>query len=89
MIKLKLKSLKRKLFATLIFSVLASIGGIIHGIFFDLDLNQLQRLSIEGFLITFFVVFPSLLLLEWIFDLENKEEFQILEKRIKKLEEKL
>jgi len=83
-----LKSVKRKIIATLVFSILASIGAIIHGIFFDLDFNQIQRLSLEGFLVTFLVVFPSLLFLEWIFDLENHEEFKILEKRISNLERK-
>ena len=84
----RLKSIKRKIIATLVFSILASIGAIIHGIFLDLDFSQIQRLSLDGFLVTFLVVFPSLLLLEWIFDLENHEEFKILEKRISKIEKK-
>ena len=84
----RLKSVRRKILATLVFSILASIGAIIHGIFLDLDFNQLQRLSLEGFLVTFLVVFPSLLLLEWIFDLENHEEFKIVEKRISALEKR-
>jgi hypothetical protein len=83
-----LKSVRRKFIATFLFSLLASAGCIIHGIFFDLDFGQLKRLSFEGFLFTFFVVFPSLLLLEWIFNLEDKEEFKILEKRISKLEKR-
>lgn len=82
----RLKSVKRKLLATLIFSLLSSIGLIIHGIFLDADIAQLKRLSYEGFILTFLVVFPSLLLLEWIFDLKNHEEFKILERRISKLE---
>jgi hypothetical protein len=84
----RLKSIKRKIIATLVFSILASSGAIIHGIFLDLDFSQIQRLSLDGFLVTFLVVFPSLLLLEWIFDLENHEEFKILEKRISKIEKK-
>jgi heme/copper-type cytochrome/quinol oxidase subunit 4 len=84
----RLKSVRRKILATFVFSILASIGAIIHGIFLDLDINQIQRLSLEGFLVTFLVVFPSLLLLEWIFDLENHEEFKIVEKRISELEKK-
>ena len=84
----RLKSVKRKILATFVFSILASIGAIIHGIFLDLDFSQIQRLSLEGFFVTFLVVFPSLLLLEWIFDLENHEEFKILEKRISNLEKK-
>jgi len=82
----RLKSVKRKIAATFVFSILASIGAIIHGIFIDLDFSQLQRLSLEGFLLTFLVVFPSLLFLEWVFDLENHEEFKIVEKRVSSLE---
>lgn len=84
----RLKAVRRKILATLVFSILASIGAIIHGIFLDLDFSQIQRLSLEGFLLTFLVVFPSLLFLEWIFDLENHEEFKIVEKRISALEKK-
>ena len=84
----RLKSIKRKLIATLVFSIFASLGAIIHGVFLDLDTSQLQRLSIEGILITFAIVFPSILLLEWIFDLENKEEFKVLENRVASLERK-
>lgn len=82
----KLHSIKRKIIATLIFSVFASIAAIIHGVFIDSDISQIKRLSIEGFVLTFLIVFPGLLFLEWIFDLENKEEFKILERRVKKLE---
>jgi len=82
----KLKSVKRKIAITFVFALLASVALIIHGVFFDLDSSQIRRLSLEGFVLTFFIVFPSLLFLEWMFDLENKEEFQILEKRIRKLE---
>ena len=84
----RLHSIKRKLVATLVFSLFASLVGIIHGIFFDADFSQLQRLSLEGFILTFLIVFPGLLLLEWIFDLENKEEFKVLESRVTKLEKK-
>ncbi|MBX4196049.1 hypothetical protein KW805_00470 [Candidatus Pacearchaeota archaeon] len=83
---MRLPHVKRKVMVTLLFSILASIGGIIHGLFFDVDITQLKRLSLEGFLLTFLVVFPTLLLLEWIFDLEDKEEFKSLEKRISNLE---
>lgn len=82
----RLKSITRKILATFLFSILASIGAIIHGAFFDLDIGQIKRLSLEGFLLTFLIVFPSLLLLEWIFDLENHEEFQVIEQRVNKLE---
>jgi len=55
-------------------SVVLSIGLIIHGIFFDLDINQLKRLSFEGFMITFWVIFPSLLTLEYVFNMNIKNK---------------
>ena len=85
---MKLKSIQKKVLATLAFAIIASIGLIIHGIFFDLAFDQIKRLSFGGFLLTFVLVFPTLLLLEWIFDLENHEEFVKLDKRIKKLEKR-
>jgi hypothetical protein len=85
----KLKSIKRKFIATLLFAFIASAALIIHGIYFDLDLSQLQRLSLEGFLLTFIIIFPTLLFLEWVFDLENHEEYKYLENRINELEKKV
>ena len=84
----KLSPVKRRLVATLLFSVFASVIGIIHGIFFDLDFSQIKRLSLGGFILTFIVVFVLMLLLEWIFDLENHNEIKNLRKRISKLEKK-
>ena len=80
--------LKRKLLATLLFSIISTIGLIIHGVFFDLDFRQLERLTLGGFLFTFILVFITLLILEKIFDLENHEEFIEIEKRVSKLEKK-
>ncbi len=85
----RLNSVKRKFAATLLFSLLASVAGIVHGIFFDMDISQLSRFTAEGFVLTFVVLFPSLLFLEWIFDLEDKEEFKVLESRIGKLEKNM
>ena len=85
----RLNSMKRKFFATFLFSLLASVAGIVHGIFFDMDISQLSRFTAEGFALTFVVLFPSLLFLEWIFDLEDKEEFKVLESRIGKLEKNM
>lgn len=76
----------KKFYTTLIFSIIASIGLIIHGIFFDLDFSQIERLTIGGFILTFILVFGTLLILERIFDLENHEEFTELEKRVSNLE---
>ncbi len=82
----KLKSIRRKFIATILFSLIASLFSIVHGIFLDADITQLKRLSLEGFLLTFTIIFPTLLLLEWLFNLEDHEEFKIIEKRITKLE---
>jgi amino acid transporter len=80
--------IKRKLLATFIFSLVASIGLIIHGVFFDLDFTQIERLTIGGFILTFILVFCTLLIMEKIFDLENHQEFKELENRVSKLEAK-
>lgn len=82
------KALKRKILATLLFSLIAAIGLIIHGVFFDLDFQQIERLTISGFIFTFIIVAVALLILEKIFDLENHEEFVELERRVSKLEAK-
>ncbi len=47
------KIFKSKLLSTLVFSVIASALLIIHGVFFDLDVTQIQRLTLEGFVFTF------------------------------------
>lgn len=82
----RIHHVNRKLIATLLFSLLASIVGIIHGVFFDLDFAQIKRLTLEGFIFTFVILFPTLLLLEWIFDINNKSEFKSLESRVARLE---
>lgn len=84
----KKKVIKRKLLATFLFSLIASIGLIIHGVFFDLDFAQIERLTLAGFTLTFIMVFVGLLILEKIFDLENHAEFKNLEKRVSYLEKK-
>lgn len=84
----KKKVVKRKLLATFIFSLISAIGLIIHGVFFDLNFKEIERLTIGGFTLTFILVFFTLLILEKIFDLENHEEFIELEKRVSKLEKK-
>ena len=80
------KQTKRKLIATFVFSIIASIATIVHGVFLDLDASQIERLSIGGFVATFIVIFISLRLLEWIFNLEDEEEIKSLKRRIKKIE---
>jgi hypothetical protein len=77
-----IKLIKKQVLIILVFSVLLSIGGIIHGIFFDLDFAQIKRLTFEGIILTLIVVFPAILFLEWLFDLNNKIKFNELEKKI-------
>ena len=50
----------------------------------DLDFLQIKRLTIEGLILTFFVVFPAILFLEWIFDLNNKKKLEEIEKKLRK-----
>lgn len=80
--------LKKQILILLIFSILVAIAGIIHGIFFDLDWTQIKRLTLEGFIFTLIVIFPAILFLEWVFDINNKKKFEELEKKIKRLEKK-
>lgn len=80
--------LKKQILILFVFSVFASVGAIIHGIFFDLDFEQIKRLTIEGILLTFVLVFPTVLFLEWVFDLNNQEKFAELERKIEKLSQK-
>ena len=82
------KLIKKQILILLVFSILVSIGSIIHGVYMDLDFSQIKRLTIEGIILTLLVVFPSVLFLEWIFDLNNKKRIDQLNKRITKLERK-
>ncbi|MBS3086079.1 hypothetical protein J4422_00055 [Candidatus Pacearchaeota archaeon] len=80
------KRFKKKLFATFIFSLVTAVLLIIHGVFFDLDFEQIKRLTFEGFIFTFILVFIGLVVLERIFTLEEDEEIINLKKRISKIE---
>ncbi len=79
---------KSKLLSTFIFSLIASVLLIIHGLFFDLDLSQIQRLTIEGFIVTFVLTFTALVIFERIFSLEEHEEIIKIKTRLGKLEGK-
>ena len=79
---------KRKLLSTFIFSLIASILFIIHGVFFDLDVSQIQRLSVEGFVFTFILTFAGLVILERIFSLDEHEEIVKINGRLGKLEKR-
>ena len=61
---------KKQLLAMLGLSVLGAILLVIHGVFLDLNVSQLSRLTIGGFLVTMPAVFIALLVLEWVFDLD-------------------
>ncbi len=76
----------RQVLILFILSVLISIASIIHGIFFDLDFEQIKRLTLEGLVLTLFIIFPAILFLEWVFDINNRNRFEKMEKRLKKLE---
>jgi len=80
--------LKKQILILFIFAILIAIAGIIHGIFFDLAWEQIKRLTLEGFTLTLFVIFPAILFLEWVFDINNRKKFDQVEKRLKKLEKK-
>lgn len=75
---------KKQILILFVFSALISVGMIIHGVFFDLDFSQIQRLTFEGFILTLFVIFPAILFLEWVFDFNNEKRFEELERKIKR-----
>jgi hypothetical protein len=79
---------RKKITATILFALVAAALLIVHGLFFDLDASQISRLSIEGFVVTFILVFVGLLILEWIFDIEEHDEVVAIRKRLKRLEAK-
>ena len=76
---------KRQILILFVFSILISIVAIIHGIYMDLDVAQIKRLTIEGLILTVFVIFPAILFLEWIFDMNNKKKFDEIERKIKRI----
>lgn len=82
------KRFQRKILSTFAFSVVASALMIVHGIFLDLDFSQIKRLSLEGFIFTFVLVFMGLLILEKIFNLEEDEEIVKIKKRLNKIEKR-
>lgn len=70
------------------FSLITSALLIIHGLFFDLDFSQIQRITIKGFVLTFILTFIALNILEKIFNLEEHEEITKIKKRLSKLEKR-
>ena len=84
----KLKFLGKQVLIIFVLSFLLSIAAIIHGIFFDLDFEQIKRLTIGGVIFTVVVLFPIILFLEWAFDINNRKKFNEFDKRLNKLEKK-
>ena len=80
--------IKKQFLILLVFSFVSSAIAIIHGIFFDLDFAQIKRLTLEGLILTFLLVFPAILFLEWVFDLNNKKKFEELERKLNRLKKK-
>ena len=75
--------IKKQVLVLFILSILMSIAAIIHGIFFDLDFEQIKRLTLEGIVLTLFVVFPAILFFEWVFDMNNKKRFDEIERKLR------
>jgi len=67
-----------------VFSIFISIAAIIHGIYMDLNITPIKRLTLERFILTLLVIFSAILFLEWIFDINNKKKFDELERRLRK-----
>ena len=84
-----MKIIKKQILILFVFSILASIAMIIHGLYMDLDFSQIKRLSIEGIILTVLVIFPAILFLEWVFDLNNKAKFEEIDKKIKEIEKQI
>lgn len=80
-----MKIITKQILILFVFSLLASITMIVHGIFFDLDFSQIKRLTLEGIILTVLIIFPGILFLEWVFDLNNKQEIKKINNKIKKL----
>ena len=80
----KKKRFEKKLFATFIFSAVVSLIMITHGIFFDLEFSQIKRISFEGFVFTFVLVFIGLIILEKNFNIKEDAEIIAIKKRLRK-----
>ena len=81
----KLSMRKKQVLTLFVLSVVGAAGGIVHGIFFDLDMSQMGRLSLFGIVFTTLIVFPAILLLEWLFDLNNAAQMSELRAEIESL----
>ena len=84
-----LSSWKKQILYFFIISVFGSVAGIAHGVFFDLEWDQIGRLSVFGVIFTTIRVIPALLLFGYVFDIDNRAEIEALKSRIEKLESTL
>ncbi|MFV1988183.1 MAG: hypothetical protein ACC682_12940 [Gemmatimonadota bacterium] len=80
---------KKQVLTLFVLSLVGAAGGIVHGIFFDLDMSQMGRLSLMGVIFTTLVVFPAVILLEWIFDLNNAARMNELQAEIDALKARI
>ena len=78
--------IKKQVLILFVFSVLMSAGMIVHGVYFDLNMKEIGRLTLEGLLFTVIIIYPAILFIEWVFDMNNKKKFDSLERRIFRLE---
>lgn len=70
-------------------SIVWAAGAIVHGIYFDLDFDQIKRLSVLGVIFSTIVIFPSILIFEYIFDWNNMDDIRKIHKRLDDLESKI
>jgi len=80
---------KKQILMLLVVAIFGAAGGIVHGIYFDLDFSQMKRLSLLGVVFTTLIIFPALLFFEYLFDWNNKEEMRLLKERVERLEAQL
>ncbi|MCK5449443.1 hypothetical protein KAI32_01105 [Candidatus Pacearchaeota archaeon] len=78
--------IRKQILILFVFSFFVSVGVIIHGIFFDLAFEEIKRLTVEGLIFTLVVIFPAMIFVEWIFDMNNKKKYDELNRRLNKLE---
>jgi len=83
-----LKFTKKQLLILAFFSITISAAAIVHGIYMDLEWAEIGRFTVKGLILTFFIVFPTFLFLEWSFDINNKQKFEEIEEKLAKLEGK-